>query len=311
MKKQAFTLVELLIIVAIIAVLAAVLFPVFATAQSSAGQLATLDHLNVIANGEAIYAQDYDNYFVLMSQDSANMECPNQFCFGGYPYPSLNWPILLLPYVGGNINTYVNPATGDPQGYFGKDKNSNIQNWNDLAQYGYNYQFLSPITFNYNFNSNTETFPCLGRSYGGAIHPSTTVMFVTAQGWPTPTSGSAQFNTPDFDFAQPPGTAYEIYEAPDRLDWVGNGSSAPGWINNWMKSSPVGEITADVRCLQPKSQATVAWVDGHVSNMTADQLAAGTNFETATTTENYGFGTDVTDLSKYLWTLDGTLTDVE
>ncbi len=76
-----------------------------------------------------------------------------------------------------------------------------------------------------------------------------------------------------------------------------------------MKNSPLGELTTSVRALSPYVGANVAWVDGHVSNMTADELAAGTDFETANTTENNSTGTGVTDVTKFFWTLDGTLND--
>jgi prepilin-type processing-associated H-X9-DG protein len=308
MKKQAFTLVELLVIVAIIAVLAAVLFPVF-SASRPARQITSMNHANLIANGEALYSQDYDNYFVLVSQDSADMTCPSGiYCLHGYPFPALNWPILLLPYMGGSLGDFIYPATGDPQGIFGKHKNAIVQNWNLNAQYGYNYQFLSPVGF---ANNGQITFPTLGRSYSAAIHPAQTVMFATAQSWALPGNGSAQFDTPDFDFAQPPGTLEPLYYASDRVEFVGESSTPPLWQNNWIKNTPIGEITGDVRCLKPAAQATVAWVDGHVTNMTAIQLAAGTDFTTATTAEDNGFGTEITNVSQYLWTLDGTLDDIQ
>jgi prepilin-type processing-associated H-X9-DG protein len=149
----------------------------------------------------------------------------------------------------------------------------------------------------------------VGRSESSAVHPAQTVAFTSAESWCTTNSGAAQFATPDYDLANPPGTEYQEYLATNRLIFVGLGSSAPLWENNWMKNSPLGELTTSVRALSPYVGANVAWVDGHVSNMTADELAAGTDFETANTTENNSTGTGVTDVTKFFWTLDGTLND--
>jgi len=45
--RRGFTLIELLVVIAIISVLAAVLFPVFATAREKARQTSCLNNLNV------------------------------------------------------------------------------------------------------------------------------------------------------------------------------------------------------------------------------------------------------------------------
>lgn len=59
MKKQAFTLIELLIVIAIIAILAAILFPVFAQARESARKITCVSNLKQIALATLMYAQDY------------------------------------------------------------------------------------------------------------------------------------------------------------------------------------------------------------------------------------------------------------
>src|SRR5438045_4118500 len=59
-RKAAFTLIELLIVIAIIAVLAALLFPVFAQARDKARQVACLSSLRQIGSALHMYLQDYD-----------------------------------------------------------------------------------------------------------------------------------------------------------------------------------------------------------------------------------------------------------
>jgi general secretion pathway protein G len=58
--SRAFTLVELLTVIGIIAVLAAILFPVFATARAKARQTTCVSNLKQIGLAVQMYAQDYD-----------------------------------------------------------------------------------------------------------------------------------------------------------------------------------------------------------------------------------------------------------
>jgi prepilin-type N-terminal cleavage/methylation domain-containing protein/prepilin-type processing-associated H-X9-DG protein len=62
---HAFTLIELLVVIAIIAILAAILFPVFASAREKARQASCASNLKQLATGMLMYAQDYDETFVL------------------------------------------------------------------------------------------------------------------------------------------------------------------------------------------------------------------------------------------------------
>ncbi|MDR3706740.1 MAG: DUF1559 domain-containing protein [Capsulimonadaceae bacterium] len=62
--KQGFTLIELLVVIAIIAILAAILFPVFATAREKARQSSCASNLKQIALAAVQYTQDYDEMFV-------------------------------------------------------------------------------------------------------------------------------------------------------------------------------------------------------------------------------------------------------
>ncbi len=55
-----FTLIELLVVIGIIAVLAAILFPVFATVRGKARQTACVSNLRQIGMAVQMYAQDYD-----------------------------------------------------------------------------------------------------------------------------------------------------------------------------------------------------------------------------------------------------------
>jgi len=60
MKKLAFTLVELLVVIALIAILAAILFPVFARAKDAAKKTTCLSNIRQISQAWTMYAADAD-----------------------------------------------------------------------------------------------------------------------------------------------------------------------------------------------------------------------------------------------------------
>ncbi len=67
MKHRGFTLIELLVVIAIIAILAAILFPVFARAREKARQTSCLSNVKQLGLGFLMYAQDYDERLLPMS----------------------------------------------------------------------------------------------------------------------------------------------------------------------------------------------------------------------------------------------------
>ncbi|MDR3709694.1 MAG: DUF1559 domain-containing protein [Capsulimonadaceae bacterium] len=84
MKHKGFTLIELLVVIAIIAILAAILFPVFATAREKARQTSCLSNLKQIGLGYTQYEQDYDE----------TVPCgDNGYGFG------MGWAGMIYPYV--------------------------------------------------------------------------------------------------------------------------------------------------------------------------------------------------------------------
>jgi prepilin-type N-terminal cleavage/methylation domain-containing protein/prepilin-type processing-associated H-X9-DG protein len=59
-QKPAFTLIELLVVIGVIAIIAALLFPVFASARDKARQATCLSNLRQIGAALHLYIQDYD-----------------------------------------------------------------------------------------------------------------------------------------------------------------------------------------------------------------------------------------------------------
>jgi prepilin-type N-terminal cleavage/methylation domain-containing protein/prepilin-type processing-associated H-X9-DG protein len=83
-KNQAFTLIEILVVIAIISILAAILFPVFARARENARRASCMSNLKQIGLGMMMYVQDYDETFPAIAMGPAGQE--------------VNWPYLIQPY---------------------------------------------------------------------------------------------------------------------------------------------------------------------------------------------------------------------
>lgn len=85
-----FTLIELLVVISIIAVLASILFPVFARARENARRASCQSNLKQIALGMAMYQQDYDGKI------SQNLGADKSGASESNPY---GWVDALQPYI--------------------------------------------------------------------------------------------------------------------------------------------------------------------------------------------------------------------
>ncbi|MGC4044750.1 MAG: type II secretion system protein [Armatimonas sp.] len=70
-SNHAFTLIELLVVITIIAILAAILFPVFAQARSKARATVALSNARQFSTATLMYAQDYDEGLPLTAHAGA------------------------------------------------------------------------------------------------------------------------------------------------------------------------------------------------------------------------------------------------
>jgi prepilin-type N-terminal cleavage/methylation domain-containing protein/prepilin-type processing-associated H-X9-DG protein len=93
MKRQTgFTLIELLVVIAIIAILAAILFPVFASAREKARQITCASNEKQMGLAMMQYVQDFDEHYP-----------QNQyFDFSGLPH---DWESVIYPYVKNGQNS--------------------------------------------------------------------------------------------------------------------------------------------------------------------------------------------------------------
>src|SRR5437588_9123172 len=89
-RRNAFTLIESLVVIAIIAILAAILFPVFAQAREQARKAACLSNEKQIALAVSMYRQDWDGHGPFSGwAPSAG---------GGYIFTG-EWQFTIQPYL--------------------------------------------------------------------------------------------------------------------------------------------------------------------------------------------------------------------
>lgn len=149
-RRKGFTLIELLVVITIIAVLAAILFPVFLMARAKARAMNCLANLKQFGSTFALYQGDYDGTYPYTSVPKAGYETlgciiPNI----GEPMPiereyKETWVVKLEPYI---MYTLVDSNTQQPYGIM-KCKEIPGKRWGmgsgypDEAGYGYNFLFL-------------------------------------------------------------------------------------------------------------------------------------------------------------------------
>jgi prepilin-type N-terminal cleavage/methylation domain-containing protein/prepilin-type processing-associated H-X9-DG protein len=98
--RTGFTLIELLVVIAIIAILAAILFPVFASARVKARQTACASNLKQLGLGIRMYADDWDGGL----PESSHTTSTQERC----------WIFQLRPYLAQCDDIRISPS--DPKG---------------------------------------------------------------------------------------------------------------------------------------------------------------------------------------------------
>lgn len=114
MVRKGFTLIELLVTISIIAILAAVLFPVFARARESARRSSCASNQKQLALGLRMYVQDYDGYFVPAADPFTSP--------GG-------WSERVSPYLK-SVQLFQCPSESTKQGNIALDYTDYYYNWN-------------------------------------------------------------------------------------------------------------------------------------------------------------------------------------
>lgn len=106
-EADAFTLVELLTVIGIIAVLAAILFPVFATVRAKARQSVCVSNLKQIGSAIQMYAQDYDG-LLPYALDASDVAVTQMWSSS----PPACYDAINRMKAGGQVLHWHKPATG-------------------------------------------------------------------------------------------------------------------------------------------------------------------------------------------------------
>lgn len=178
--KEAFTLIELLIVIAIIAVLATLILPALSSAKLRAQQITCLNNTKQLAQMEILYQQDYGKG-VLAFQDTW---APGW----AYPHGVMNsgssdfriCPLArdLRPVIGGGVEqqafesgTAVNPWRYGSEGVVSLDS---------TGTYAVNGWFDTPPTIGPNLGAIIDKFFLFASS---AQHPAETPLFMDSVCW--------------------------------------------------------------------------------------------------------------------------------
>lgn len=143
--RRAFTLVELLVVLAILSIVAGILFPVFVSVKRAALQSQCLANFSKAGKATILYTTDYDDRLV-----------PTNHRPGMPPDPVLDrtWPQLLLPYVR-DFRTFTCPMDRQTMDFGGPfdpdllpgDYAARYYNASLHSDLGYNAYYLSPTLY--------------------------------------------------------------------------------------------------------------------------------------------------------------------
>ena len=139
-NRSAFTLVELLTVIAIIALIAAILFPVFSSAREKARQASCASNLRQLGLAFLQYEQDYDEAVPLVNY---------QTCTAAYTCGAMTgggWPPEVYPYVGAK-GVYVCPSDPTPATTLSYIANAAVLSQNDVVLSLNGVQFIQISKF--------------------------------------------------------------------------------------------------------------------------------------------------------------------
>ena len=111
--KAAFTLVELLTVIAIIAVLAGIIFPVFATVRGKARQATCQSNLRQIGMAVQMYASDYDGLYP-WAKDASDHAVSQMWRGSSSCQRYIAWMPFMHPVPGGDSGA-LEPYVKDKQ----------------------------------------------------------------------------------------------------------------------------------------------------------------------------------------------------
>jgi general secretion pathway protein G len=149
--RRGFTLVELLTVIAIIAVLAGILFPVFANAKNAAKKTQCISNLRQIGSAIGLYMNDYDDVFP-HALDASDKWTPQIWDM----HPEFRERIPSMPLLHEVLQTYLKskeifrcPADTGTEVLDSHLRERFVTSPSLYATYGSSYFFRTEIAFKY------------------------------------------------------------------------------------------------------------------------------------------------------------------
>lgn len=265
-NKLAFTLPELLVVLAIIVVLASLLFPVFRYAKASAKRVACISNYKQVHLATSLYVTDWDDRMMPVNHQPAA------------PPNSTNdrtWVQLTLPYARSfaiyncpsDYGTRPSAETTFDQDLVPGDTYSKYYSASLRVNSGYNFMYLAPV-----YRAVTGEWVSDPRFMSMITEPSRTLLFVdtvfgrTADG--APYGGGSWLVVPPCRFAIKNGVKEDTF-------FLSKGTQVYTPAIGWAVENKESRYVYGSAWPWHEGRVNLARVDGSVRSVSAEELSAG------------------------------------
>ena len=285
-RRRGFTLVELLVVLAIIAILSGLLFPVFLAAKRSAQATSCLARFSAVGKATLLYTGDYDDRLMPVNHGP------------GLPPDPLTdrvWPQILLPYVR-SFRLFSCPTQTRDMG-FGGAFDPDLLPGDYAARYydaalhadlGYNAYYLAPIV------REGAEWVARPNATTDAERPSQTLLFVESVG--------SYLVSPPCRYAPSPSGGVADTFVKGAMVALGNqGASVEALytpILGWNDSDEASAFSLGGVAARHSGRANVARLDGSVRGATIAELGDGCEVRPA-------WAGPIVQTARYVWSLSG------
>lgn len=284
--RRAFTLVELIVVIAIVAIITAILFPVFSSAKEQALKISWSERARQVGTGTQLYIDDYDQKMMLprhRMDAQANASNDRTWVQSLLPYTA-NFEIFFCPV----DSTQPKPASifdpdltpGNPSArYYEQSQRTNL---------GYNYAYLAPI---YRQGRNWQI---KARNLSEVSDPASTLLFGDSA-WKIENGkaigGGNYLIIPPCRFSVSNGEVTDSFDLGDKQNWqiFGNGQA-------WQSKGDLWEAESGGLFPWFKQTVTIAYLDGHIKALPKSEVTRGCDVKP--NWEGY-----IYDPLRYIWDL--------